>query len=806
MYRRSLAMLTAGALLAGAAAPALAGSFIGSLGSNSSLQEQEYILHPIGYLNDAQTALVSDVTVNLCIVPGSPNAAAMVTPVANIARVMTAKAGRTGNLLVAESGDPVPFSQWDFESVALHEVGHCLGLGHVNAATESGLPPADRDYTKAAVGGNGILNIDAGTDARRGSSDDIRSDDVSVHWFRLGTNDPCGDPGTTTFDSTTYTVDTASLPAGDTFTANADQGVCSDLGVPNTEAVMQQGSPNGQSQRFLGHSGEAMLRLGMSGLDEIQGTSDDYTLTVESLGISDSPDCDVNLSFNNAQTGFAVCGVSFASFINPSNHGVMFSANAFFNSDAVPWFFNTTSNDSSGFSVGGTVSGLAGSGLVLQNNAGDDLAIAGNGSFTFATRLGDTEAYSVTVQTQPSDLSQTCSVTNGSGVIAGADVTNVAVNCVTDTFTVGGTVSGLAGTGLVLQNNAGDDLVISGNGSFTFGTPLDDGSGYSVSVLTQPTGPAQTCAVGNPSGTLDGSNVTNVTITCVTAGFTVGGTVSGLDGTGLVLTNNGGDDLTITGNGAFTFGTPLSGGEGYAVAVSVQPSDLSQTCSVTNGSGTVASANVTDVAVNCVTDTFTVGGDVSGLLGSGLVLQNNGGDDLAVGADGSFTFSTPLVDGSDYQASIASQPQDPAQTCVISSGSGTLAGSGVTDIAVVCRVNCLTNEVSGVTDTGTVNHEACDALSIGPNYTAESGADVFWSGGTEIRIFPDTRIEEGATGTAATCGQSLCEASTEPMPQGCNSCVDAICAVDDFCCGAGDGFYDSLCVLQVEATCNLSCN
>jgi len=41
------------------------------------------------------------------------------------------------------------------------------------------------------------------------------------------------------------------------------------------------------------------------------------------------------------------------------------------------------------FSVGGNVSGLAGSGLALQNSGFDTLPIAANGSFTFATELND---------------------------------------------------------------------------------------------------------------------------------------------------------------------------------------------------------------------------------------------------------------------------------------------------------------------------------------------------------------------------------------------------------------------------------
>ncbi len=73
------------------------------------------------------------------------------------------------------------------------------------------------------------------------------------------------------------------------------------------------------------------------------------------------------------------------------------------------------------------MSGLAGAGLVLRNNGGDDLAVASNGAFTFATSLTSGSTYSVTVATQPSG--QTCSVSNGSGTVAGANVTNVAVAC-----------------------------------------------------------------------------------------------------------------------------------------------------------------------------------------------------------------------------------------------------------------------------------------------------------------------------------------------------------------------------------------
>ena len=66
------------------------------------------------------------------------------------------------------------------------------------------------------------------------------------------------------------------------------------------------------------------------------------------------------------------------------------------------------------------------------------------------------------------------------------DVTNVSVTCVTDEFTIGGSVSGLAGAGLVLLNNGVDNLAIGANGVFTFPATLPDGSSYAVTVLTPP--------------------------------------------------------------------------------------------------------------------------------------------------------------------------------------------------------------------------------------------------------------------------------------------------------------------------------
>ena len=168
---------------------------------------------------------------------------------------------------------------------------------------------------------------------------------------------------------------------------------------------------------------------------------------------------------------------------------------------------SSSSSSAATYTVGGTVSGYASStALVLYDDGGDPLPITGNGAFTFGTALAS-GPYSVTIGTQPSG--QSCSVTNGSGVINTINVVNVAVNCTTNTFTVSGTVTGNAGT-VTLLNNLGDAKSVTGNGGFTF-TAQNYGTTYAVTVGTQPTG--QTCLVSNGGGTIAGA-VTNVAVSC----------------------------------------------------------------------------------------------------------------------------------------------------------------------------------------------------------------------------------------------------------------------------------------------------
>ena len=271
-------------------------------------------------------------------------------------------------------------------------------------------------------------------------------------------------------------------------------------------------------------------------------------------------------------------------------------------------------------------------------------------------------------------------------------------------YTVGGTASGLSGT-VVLQDNGGDNLSVTASGPFTFATSLVGGASYGVTVKTNPAG--QTCTVSNGSGTVGSANITNVAVSCASAAsYTVGGTVSGLSGT-VVLQDNGGDNLSVAANGTFTFKTALAGGAAYSVTVKTNPSG--QTCTVSNGSGTVGTANVTNVAVSCASAaSFTVGGTVSGLSGT-VVLQDNARDNLSVAANGPFTFATALAGGAAYSVTVLTNPT--GQSCTVSGGSGTVGSANVTSVAVSCTTNTGTSAAD--------NFNRADG-GLGLNWTAIS--------------------------------------------------------------------------------------
>src|SRR5690606_25401699 len=103
------------------------------------------------------------------------------------------------------------------------------------------------------------------------------------------------------------------------------------------------------------------------------------------------------------------------------------------------------------------------------------------------------------------------------------------------------------GDSVTLQLNDTTPVTRTANGAFVFPSGVLDGQPYTIVVTDQPDNPQQTCTVENGSGTIHGQNVSDVKVVCSdqVAGYTVGGTVTGLAGSGLVLQLNGSEGLLV---------------------------------------------------------------------------------------------------------------------------------------------------------------------------------------------------------------------------------------------------------------------
>lgn len=106
----------------------------------------------------------------------------------------------------------------------------------------------------------------------------------------------------------------------------------------------------------------------------------------------------------------------------------------------------------SSYSIGGTVSNLgSGKSIVLQNNLGSDLTISANGAYSFPTSLVNNASYSVTILTQPTN--QACVLSNASGTITSANVSNINVSCSIGVLSSGTIINPLNLTGGVTTLN-----------------------------------------------------------------------------------------------------------------------------------------------------------------------------------------------------------------------------------------------------------------------------------------------------------------------------------------------------------------
>jgi hypothetical protein len=171
--------------------------------------------------------------------------------------------------------------------------------------------------------------------------------------------------------------------------------------------------------------------------------------------------------------------------------------------------------------------------------------------------------------------------------------------------------------------------------------------------------------------------------------FRVGGQLAGLGaGKTVVIADASGPSAAVSANGSYSLQLPA--GTAYSLRIASQPAG--QTCTITNGSGTV-NADVNNISVACLdnqvpADARTLGASVAGLApGKTLVLQlvaNGSTQEASVSADGPLVFAQPVA--GPYSITVRSQPLN--KTCTISGGQGSVAaGAPLPAISVTCAAS-----------------------------------------------------------------------------------------------------------------------
>jgi hypothetical protein len=305
--------------------------------------------------------------------------------------------------------------------------------------------------------------------------------------------------------------------------------------------------------------------------------------------------------------------------------------------------------------------------------------------------LDQSAPYAVTVSSDPSG--QACTVADGSGTVS-ADVTNVAVTCGTQ---AGGSVS--------------DDFTRA-NGSL--GADWTDMSvgGLAISndvvIGTQASANSGDIYTGQTFGSDQFSQI-ELTATQLSGGQWIGPAVRAQDGgqdlyVGIYWWNNGNPELMLFKlvNGNWTqlgsahpsgplaagtqlnltvTGSTLSFSENGVVEVTATDTSLTGGAPAIMAYGTPTAGNwVGGDGTSSVAGTYSIGGTISGLSGT-VVLENNGGDDLSISANGTFTFSSLLDQSAPYAVTVSSDPS--GQACTVADGSGTVSAD-VTNVAVTC--------------------------------------------------------------------------------------------------------------------------
>jgi hypothetical protein len=164
---------------------------------------------------------------------------------------------------------------------------------------------------------------------------------------------------------------------------------------------------------------------------------------------------------------------------------------------------------------------------------------------------------------------------------------------------LGGQAYGVTKPGLILQNNGAHDLAVNGSGNFAFQDLMPIDAEYNVTLKSATSIPpnAEKCEIFNGKGR-SAFDVLNIQVVCTLKTHALAGSITGLgNATGLVVVN--GSDKKEIPPGAMSFAMDKVGEDvPYGITILTQP--VNKMCSITRGVGTMGTADVTDVQINCV--------------------------------------------------------------------------------------------------------------------------------------------------------------------------------------------------------------
>jgi hypothetical protein len=185
-------------------------------------------------------------------------------------------------------------------------------------------------------------------------------------------------------------------------------------------------------------------------------------------------------------------------------------------------------------------------------------------------------------------------------------------------------------------------------------------------VLPQRLIPVSSLAFTDITGAIPGHLVTSISIT-----------VSGL-GTGVAVPVSVSAGTTLLKNGTAVAGSLATATDGDVLGLRVTAAGYLGTTQST------ISAGSSSTAWRVMSE--PLGGTISGLTGTGLVLQENGGNNLAVALGSTtFSFQNAIALGTNYRVTVLADPTaPPLQVCSVLNGTGTV-GTTVSNMSVVCR-------------------------------------------------------------------------------------------------------------------------